>query len=66
MVKTAIAEAVRLNDTMIGIKCIVLCADPKAVGFYNKLGFTKILTHQEIPREHRNKNCIPMMLKIKY
>ena len=54
------------NDTTIGFRFVVLCADPAAVGFYSKLGFLKIPTYQEIPREHRNKNCVPMMLKIKY
>lgn len=66
MVKTAIAEAMSLNDTTIGFRFVVLCADPAAVGFYSKLGFSKIPLYQEIPREHRNKNCVPMMLKIKF
>jgi len=66
MVKTAIAEAMDLNDTIIGFRYVVLCADSAAVGFYSKLGFTKIPSYQEIPREHRNKNCVPMMLKIKF
>lgn len=66
MVKTAIAEAMDLNDTTIGFRFVVLCADPAAVGFYGKLGFAKISSYQEIPREHRNKDCVPMMLKIKF
>ena len=65
MVKTAIAEALSLNDKTIGFKYVVLCADPAAVGFYEKLKFIKIPYYQEIPRESRNKNCVPMMLKIK-
>ena len=65
MVKTAIAEAISLSETIIGLRYIVLCADPAAVGFYSRLGFLKIPSYQEIPREHRNKNCVPMMLKLK-
>lgn len=66
MVKTVIAEAMGLNDTTLGIQYVVLCADPAAVGFYTKLGFLQIPSYQEIPREHRNKECVPMMLKIKF
>lgn len=66
MVKTAIAEAMTLNETSVSFRYIVLCADPAAVGFYTKLKFLKIPSYQEIPREHRNKNCVPMMLKIKF
>lgn len=66
MVKLAIAEAISLNDTKLGLRFIVLCADPAAVGFYSKLGFSKIPSYQEIPREYRNKNCVPMMLKLKF
>ncbi len=64
--KTAIAEALSLSETVIGLRYVVLCADPAAVGFYSRLGFSKIPSYQEIPREHRNKNCVPMMLKLKY
>lgn len=66
MVKAVIAEAARLNDSKLGLRFIILCADPAAVGFYSKLGFSKIPSYQEIPREHRNKNCVPMMLKLKF
>ena len=64
--KVAINEAVELNETQIGVQYVVLCADTAAVGFYEnkKLGFSKIRQMQDIPREHRNENCVPMMLKI--
>ena len=66
MVKFAINEAIALNEQSVGFKYVILCADPCAVGFYEKgeLGFQKIYTYQEIPREYRNSNCTPMMLKI--
>ena len=66
MVKFAIGIAVELNEERVGFQYVVLCADPEAVGFYSnpKLGFSCIRQQQEIPREHRNSNCIPMMLKI--
>lgn len=66
MVKFAINEAVELNEHKVGIQYVILCADVAAVGFYSNkdLKFTPIRQMQEIPREHRNSNCEPMMLKI--
>ncbi|HIT67105.1 MAG TPA: GNAT family N-acetyltransferase [Candidatus Merdisoma merdipullorum] len=64
MVKFAIGEAVELNEERIGFQYVILCADPEAVGFYQKLGFNSIRQLQEIPREHRNSSCVPMMMKI--
>ena len=66
MVKFAIGEAARLNENMVGIQYVVLCADPKAVGFYSnrKLNFQKVPTYKQIPREQRNKDCTPMVLKV--
>lgn len=65
MVKFAINEAIELNTSIIGIQYVILCADIAAIDFYNKkLGFTSIGQYKEIPREHRNSTCEPMMLKI--
>ena len=66
MVKFAINEAVELNDTRIGFQYVILCADVAAVEFYSnsELKFKPIRPMQEIPREHRNSNCTPMMLKV--
>ena len=66
MVKFAISEALNLNEKEIGIQYVILCADPKAVGFYSKkkVGFKKLPIYQQIPRENRNKNCTPMYLKV--
>ena len=57
-------EAVELNEEHVGFQYVILCADPEAVGFYKKIGFDSIRQLQEIPREHRNSTCIPMMMKI--
>ena len=66
MVMTAINEAVEMNRGKIGVQYVILCADTAAVEFYSRkeLGFRKIRYMQEIPREHRNSTCEPMMLKI--
>lgn len=67
MVKFAINQAVEMNEKSVGIQYVVLCADPKAVGFYSNsnIGFMKIRDRQDIPREgERNSNCEPMYFKI--
>lgn len=66
MVKFTISEAIELNETKVGIQYIILCADVAAVKFYSneELGFKPLRQMQQIPREHRNSNCEPMMLKI--
>lgn len=66
MVKFAINEATELNEEKVGVQYVILCADPKSVGFYanNNLGFEKLPAYKQIPREYRNKDCIPMVLKV--
>lgn len=66
MVMFAINEAVEMNKEKVGVQYVILCADPAAVGFYSsdKLKFQNIRLLQEVPREHRNSTCVPMMLKI--
>lgn len=66
MVKFAINEAAELNKNKVGFQYVVLCADNEAVAFYSnaKLNFQPLRQLHEVPREHRNSKCIPMMLKI--
>ena len=66
MVKFAINEAIELNEKSVGVQYIVVCADPKTVEFYanERLGFQELPIYKQIPREFRNKDCIPMVLKL--
>lgn len=66
MVKFAVSIAEELNNSLISVKYIVLCADPKAVAFYSgkALNFSSLRTMEDIPREHSNMQCVPMYLKI--
>lgn len=66
MVMFAIHEAAELNNKLLGIQYVILCADNAAVEFYSnsKLKFEELRFMQQIPREHRNSKCKPMMLKI--
>lgn len=63
MVLDAINIVNELNK-IASIKYLVLCADPQAKEFYEKIEFEKMNTElEEIPREHSN---IPFFLNIKY
>lgn len=66
MVKFAINEATELNEETVGVQYVILCAEPQSVGFYanDNLGFKELPTYKQIPREYRNKDCVPMVLKV--
>ena len=62
LIDLAISIADDLRSKLIGIKYIVLCADPKSVGFYEKKDFGKIGELYETLREGWNNNCEPMYI----
>ncbi len=66
MVMFAIVFAAALREKSLGIQYVTLCADPKAVTFYERevFGFAKIRDYDDIPREGWNKTCTPMFVKI--
>lgn len=67
MVMDAINIANDIND-IVSIKYIVLCADPRAEGFYKKapLEFNNMYDGlEDIPREHFNMTCVPMYIKLR-
>ncbi len=65
MVLDSINTANLLNDTA-SVKYLVLCADPKAVEFYKKIDFNELINETgEIPREHCNIRCTPMLIKLR-
>lgn len=65
LVDLAIYIANHLNSNFIGVQNVVLCADPKAVGFYEneKVGFGK-LNDYYVLRDGWNNDCIPMYIKL--
>ena len=65
LVDAAIYIATKLNDQFVGIQNIVLCADPSAVGFYEKpaIGFGKLKDYYAL-HDDWNDNCIPMYIKL--
>lgn len=64
LVDFAFKTAASLNQSYLGIRYIVLCADPCAVGFYKKIGFRQVDEYGDIPREGWNENCIPMFIRL--
>lgn len=65
MVMDTITIANELNE-IISVKYIVLCADPRVQGFYEKLEFQKMYDRiEDIPREHFNLSAIPMYIKLR-
>lgn len=69
LVKSAIVEADELNENHLGIKYVLLCADPAAEKFYSKeaLGFKRISDFYQMntmPYENWNTGCIPMAIKL--
>lgn len=64
LVKFALAQALDLNETILGIQYVTLCADQQAVPFYEKFQFGCLDEQGEIPREQWNEDCVPMFLKL--
>ena len=60
----AVGTAQMLNEAHLGIKYILLAADAKAVGFYEKFGFGKLGDYYQIPKYHENSSCVPMFMQL--
>lgn len=55
-------QADELRKEYLGIKSLVVIADPMAVGFYTKYGFSEVSTTYDVLYNGDNNNCIPMAL----
>ena len=64
MLEFAIVKAAEINENMASIRYVLVCADPKAVPFYEKYGFAFLHDYGDIPREGWNDDCIPMFLQL--
>ena len=60
LISIAVAEADTLRSKNIGIRHILVCADPYAVGFYEKFGFVKIASVYDVLHDGWNDNCEPL------
>lgn len=64
LVRFAILTADDLRERLLGIRYVVLCADPKAVGFYEKLKFAKVRDIYDVLRDGSNDNCEAMFIEL--
>lgn len=55
---------INLIRKQIGVRFVTVYADAMAVGFYEKVGFTKLSTLYDLPTEDWNADCIPMCILI--
>jgi ribosomal protein S18 acetylase RimI-like enzyme len=67
MMQRILYMAHELNNNYIGIKYVVLCAVKDSIDFYIKQKFKELKTDFEnIPRDGRNNECTPMILKLNH
>ena len=64
LINMAMAIAMQVNEHFIGIRYILLAAEPKAVGFYKKNHFFELEQYYKMPLERKNEDCVPMMLRL--
>lgn len=64
LIDLVIKYADYLRKNCCGIRTIVLCADPKAVGFYEKNSFAKLSDTYDPMIKPETINCIPMYLDL--
>lgn len=65
LVLLSIAMAQEANDLHFGVRNLVLTADPKAVGFYEKCEFVSLSKYYMLPKDLENASCVPMILKLR-
>lgn len=65
LIDYAIAVADEVNDAVMAVKYIVLCADSSAVAFYKSNGFERVSDYGYVPRNGANDDCVPMIMRIR-
>lgn len=65
LVLLSIAMAQEANDLHFGVRNLVLTADPKAVGFYEKCEFFPLSQYYMLPKDLENASCVPMIMKLR-
>ena len=64
LVKLALAYADLIREGTAGIKFVMLCSDPKSVGFYEKLGFSHVSDLYKVLNDGWNNHCEPMYRRL--
>ena len=65
LVLLSMAMAQETNDLHFGVRNLVLTADPKAVGFYEKCEFVSLSEYYMLPKDLENASCVPMIMKLR-
>lgn len=65
LVDFALLTADDLCRQYIGVRYIVLAADPKAQSFYEHKGFHCIQDYYDMPTDRQSSDCVPMMMQIR-
>lgn len=67
LIDYVIYQADELHQKHMGLQYIVLAADKKAVGFYERMDFVPIENRwNHIPKENWSTNCVPMALYLAF
>ena len=67
LIDYVIYQADELHKQYMGLQYVVLAADKKAVGFYDRMGFVPIENRwNQIPKENWSANCVPMFLYLAF
>lgn len=64
LIDLSIAFATKENETTLGIRHLVLAADPQAVSFYQHKGFSLLRDYFLIPMDGTNSNCVSMFMQL--
>ena len=67
LIDFALSEAAELHNNHLGIRYIILAADPMAIPFYKKMGFVPLEDRwSHMPKENWSSRCDPMVLELNF
>ena len=66
LIAYVLAEAALLHEKHMGVRYVILAADPMAVGFYEKMGFDPLERFWSMPKEQGCANCRPMFRDLQF
>jgi len=64
LISQVLVIAEQLKKELVGIKHIVVCADPKSTAFYEKKNFQPLTAIYEALHDGFNDNCIPYFITL--
>lgn len=64
LLNISIDKVDRIRKAEFGIKSVVVCPDPCAIGFYKNFGFMELSSLYEVLHDGWNNNCDPLILTL--